>query len=384
MNLNWLKSKRIFLVVLGAVFLFGFSGCLTPQFTYQGRLTDQNGNPIDGTVSIKYKFYNDATAGKLLYTETHSSVNLSEDGLFNSVVGPTAPGDDLSAKDLSQPLWIEVEVGNGVITETLSPRQLLYGAPYAFTLMPGAVISNTFGTILAGSSGAESIASIYNTFDTSGSNYALPALKLYGERGLQLSGFTEDRGNPANGEAGTIYSAYSNDSDLLFYSSDEIWFFLDYDQASDSSVSTFKIFNGDGDVVWKVDENGNHLAATFQSPVNTSQGEVILQSVQSPEAWFEDFGSSELKDGAVTVSIDSLFAQTVNLNIDYHVFLTPLGDCNGLYVTNKTATGFEVRELGGGGSNINFDYRIVARRSGYENTRLESAETLSNTEDKYP
>lgn len=52
------------------------------------------------------------------------------------------------------------------------------------------------------------------------------------------------------------------------------------------------------------------------------------------------------------------------------MFLTPNGDCKGLYVSNKTANGFEVRELGGGRASIAFDYRIMARRKGYENVRL--------------
>jgi len=53
------------------------------------------------------------------------------------------------------------------------------------------------------------------------------------------------------------------------------------------------------------------------------------------------------------------------------VFLTPSGDCKGLYVGQRSAGGFEVRELGGGTSSIEFDYRIVAERRGYENIRME-------------
>ena len=64
------------------------------------------------------------------------------------------------------------------------------------------------------------------------------------------------------------------------------------------------------------------------------------------------------------------FAETVNTAMEYHVFLTPKGDCKGLYVANKTPAGFEVHELGGGQSNVAFDYRIVAHRKGYENVRL--------------
>jgi hypothetical protein len=42
-----------------------------------------------------------------------------------------------------------------------------------------------------------------------------------------------------------------------------------------------------------------------------------------------------------------------------------------LYVSHKTATSFEVHEQGGGVSSIAFDYRIMAKRKGYESVRLE-------------
>jgi len=92
--------------------------------------------------------------------------------------------------------------------------------------------------------------------------------------------------------------------------------------------------------------------------------------MQSTENWFEDFGSAQLSHGSTAISLDPTFLETVNTAVDYHVFLTPNGDCKGLYVANKSASGFEVRELGGGASSVSFDYRIVARRKGYENIRL--------------
>jgi hypothetical protein len=98
---------------------------------------------------------------------------------------------------------------------------------------------------------------------------------------------------------------------------------------------------------------------------------VSLYAMESPENWFEDFGSGHLTDGAATIEIDPTFAQTVSLDAGYHVFLTPNGDCDVLYVTAKTATGFAVREAKGGKSNVAFDYRIVAKRKGLEGLRLE-------------
>ena len=70
------------------------------------------------------------------------------------------------------------------------------------------------------------------------------------------------------------------------------------------------------------------------------------------------------------MSIDPLFAQTVNTDVAYHVYLTPNGDTQGLYVTEKQPGSFVVRETGGGRSSIPFDYRIVAKRKGHEAERL--------------
>ena len=98
-------------------------------------------------------------------------------------------------------------------------------------------------------------------------------------------------------------------------------------------------------------------------------GQRLLYAVESPEVRLEDFGSAELLKGTVTVKIEPIFAETVNLKEAYQVFLTPLGDC-ALYVAQKTATDFTVKALGGVTCSIAFDYRIVAKRLGYEQTRL--------------
>jgi hypothetical protein len=82
---------------------------------------------------------------------------------------------------------------------------------------------------------------------------------------------------------------------------------------------------------------------------------------------------------ATHATLDSTVALAVNTGTDYHVFLTPKGDCEGLYVAQKTATGFQVRELRSGKSNIAFDYRVVAKRRGYEDLRMDQLETDAAT-----
>jgi hypothetical protein len=87
----------------------------------------------------------------------------------------------------------------------------------------------------------------------------------------------------------------------------------------------------------------------------------VLHCMESPEHWFEDFGSARLKRGRATVKLDADFAKVVTLD-GYRVFLTPEGDCKGLYVRSKCGASFEVRELQSGTSSVTFSYRIVAKR----------------------
>jgi len=105
---------------------------------------------------------------------------------------------------------------------------------------------------------------------------------------------------------------------------------------------------------------------------------VRLYAVESPENWFEDFGSGTLSNGSASVALEPTFRDTVTSSQDYHVFLTPRGECEGLYLTSTSASGFEVRELHHGTSNIAFDYRIVVRRKGYESIRMEDVTEMQN------
>lgn len=105
-------------------------------------------------------------------------------------------------------------------------------------------------------------------------------------------------------------------------------------------------------------------------PIDGGARLVATSAIESPVNWFEDAGSAQLVHGVAVVRLDREFIQTVNTNIAYKVFPVPNGDCKGLYVTSKTPTSFEVRELGGGTSSVAFDYRIMAVRRNYENVRF--------------
>jgi hypothetical protein len=118
--------------------------------------------------------------------------------------------------------------------------------------------------------------------------------------------------------------------------------------------------------------NGNlTVLGTKSRAVQTAtHGLRKLYAIEAPENWFEDVGWAALSAGHSRVNLDAIFAETVDTHSKYAVFLTPLGDCNGLYVSALDRTGFEVRELQGGTSGVEFQYRVIAKSSGLERVRL--------------
>jgi len=111
---------------------------------------------------------------------------------------------------------------------------------------------------------------------------------------------------------------------------------------------------------------------TKSAIVATNSGNRALYCQESPEIWFEDFGEGQLNNGKVYIKLEQLFLETITIN-DMHpmkVFIQLNDDCNGVFV-KRSDTGFDVIELQNGKSDASFTYRVVAKRKGYEDKRLE-------------
>jgi hypothetical protein len=108
-----------------------------------------------------------------------------------------------------------------------------------------------------------------------------------------------------------------------------------------------------------------------------------MYALESPESWFEEMGRAELVDGRAQVELDDEFAAMVQTD-DYHVFLTPEGDTQGLFVSARRPDGFEVREQQGGTANLTFSYRVVAKRSDIEAVRMQRTEPPTALADVLP
>ncbi len=121
--------------------------------------------------------------------------------------------------------------------------------------------------------------------------------------------------------------------------------------------------------------NGNHVITngTKSASVGTSKGNQLLYVTETPGVWFEDIGRGKLVNGYVKITLDPIFLETVFID-DKHpisVFLQEEGDSKGLYVVPQK-DGFLVKEKQGGTSNIEFSYRIMAKRLHFQDHRFGS------------
>lgn len=102
---------------------------------------------------------------------------------------------------------------------------------------------------------------------------------------------------------------------------------------------------------------------------NDTNDRKILFAPEAPEIVFHDFGVGQLVNGKAYINLDPIFSRNIVVN-DQHplrVFIQLEGNCNGVYVTNKSKDGFEVVELNGGTSNTKFSWFVIANRADYIN-----------------
>ena len=357
----------------------------------QGRLTNGSGAPLDGTYSITFRLYGQSSGGAAVCSDTNS-VQV-ENGLFTSEIWGDCGSSDMDGRQLY--LGIEVE-SDGEMT----PRQPIRPVPYAFSLKPGVIISST-------SSNAVIHAENYHSSGRGLRGYALSESgSNFGVVGASRSPdgyggyFYNTSESPNTGVAVAGYHPTYGLSDLSVWARPAGYFAgrigvtgLTKDSGgygvfglSNHASGWAGFFSSSGNGVRisvPPGKTGLEVASgTKNAVVATDDGARQLYSEESTGVWFSDYGFGQLDGGATTVSIDSIYAQTVNLEEPYHVFLQVYGDAD-VYVTERTPTSFDVR-LREGDGDIEFSYRIVARRLGYETDRLERSPWADDDPNLFP
>lgn len=137
--------------------------------------------------------------------------------------------------------------------------------------------------------------------------------------------------------------------------------YFEMDDNSGTALGWSYVATRVGGTYYKV--HGTGTAGTIVKDLDDQY--IGLACIETPEILFQDYGSGRLVNGRAHVVNDPRFAHQITVNEKHplRVFVQLEGECNGVYVTNKTAESFDVVELGRGRSNVAFSYNIVANRA---------------------
>jgi hypothetical protein len=384
----------VVLMVTGTASARPLADALGTGFTYQGRLMN-GGNPANGTYDFQFSLYNALSSGvQVGSTLTMTGVTVTN-GLFTVQL-------DFGKVFDGTALYLQVAVRSGGSSGSytpLTPLQPLGSTPYAqYALAAGNATTVTNGLYSTGSysnpawltalDGGRITGTVPNSDKVDGqdaSAFASAGHNHWGQtwsgsgRGLEID--SDPNGTLTGANIGIVgsgpYAGVEGTSGTNGYIGVEGYgpngVFAESNKADGNGIYA-QALNPTGSAGYFV---GN-VSITGNLTVNGSKAAVVdtkdygtrtLYAVESPQNWFEDFGNGQLENGEAVIAIDPVFAETVNLSVDYHVFLTPDGDC-ALYVDKKTPDSFTVRAIGGQTCSIHFDYRIDAERLGYEDVRL--------------
>jgi hypothetical protein len=417
---------------------------MTDAFTYQGYL-EESGSPAEGYYDFDITVWDAETLGTQIASCTTLAMDnvYVADGVFTFHLQPDQPTDVVFNGDGR---WLQVNVRpHATPSWTTLPRQPITAAPYAWSLRPGAHIegevngailylSNTYSTTTYGPAlQAESeaptsptIAGYHNGDGPGIYGYtagAYPAIEgIHGGSGSAVAGYAIVDGTGVWGHANTnsgigVVGVQTTNSP----SDTGLWRPGGYFGGQNGVIGISKTNGGYGvygqnqattgsysigvygessssdgwaGYFWSGVGNGVYISGasskvgltvaggTKNAVVATDEGSTLLYSEESSEVWFSDYGFGQLQDGKAVIAIDALFAKTVNLAEPYHVFVQVYGDAEA-YVSNRTSQSFEVH-LRDGDSSVEFSYRLVAKRLGFEDDRLEPAPWANDDPNLYP
>ncbi|PLW98656.1 MAG: hypothetical protein C0591_04000 [Marinilabiliales bacterium] len=128
----------------------------------------------------------------------------------------------------------------------------------------------------------------------------------------------------------------------------------------------------------------NGAKSTIVKDLN--ENPVVMYCPEAPEVLFQDYGIGQLVNGKTHVALDPILQKNIQIDVNHpmKVFVTLEGDCNGVYVTNKSANGFDVIELRGGTSNVSFSWQIVATRASEEFIQKDGTTESSDFSKRFP
>jgi hypothetical protein len=123
--MKFARMLSIFAVLLLMLTAATSLAVIPSTINYQGRLTDENGDPVDTVVAMTFSICLDSAGVACVWGETQDSVVVS-DGLFNVKLGVNTPIDAIIFDGSN--LWLHVRVN----FQPIEPPTEIVSTPYAF------------------------------------------------------------------------------------------------------------------------------------------------------------------------------------------------------------------------------------------------------------
>jgi hypothetical protein len=95
-----------------------------------------------------------------------------------------------------------------------------------------------------------------------------------------------------------------------------------------------------------------------------------LYTYVSTDVCVQTSGTATLSAGCAVIAFDPAFTAIASSGEPVVVTVTPLGESNGVYLSNVTSSGFTIVENNAGKSNVTVNYIAIGKRAGYENPQL--------------
>jgi len=321
----------------------GVDGTSTSRNGVQGISTSTTASGVYGQGSTSYGLAGRSTSGTGAFGESTSGSGIS---------GTSTSGSGISGTS---------KTGDGVLGSS-SSRNGVQG------IASSAVWSGVYGQNSMGN-GVDGTSSASN--GVQGTSNSVIASGVYGQNNTTGYGVA--------GRAGTGTGVYGESTSGVAVVGESLNPTLGGISPIYQGVSTDGL--GDFFTVFTVDTSGNvnisgklttsGTCSVGCAPKGSSTGyRVVSYAPTESLPTMEDTGEAQLVNGAAYVHIDPAFANVIDQTANYVVLITPEGDSRGLYVTQKSPTGFAVHENQGGRSTLAFGYRIVAKPYGSTAARL--------------
>lgn len=103
---------------------------------------------------------------------------------------------------------------------------------------------------------------------------------------------------------------------------------------------------------------------------NGTPTKTVLYTNTSTEATVQTCGKAVLSGGKASIQFDPAFAASLSSAESLVITVTPVGESNGVYLSQVTKSGFSVAENNNGKSSVTVNYIAIGKRAGYENPSL--------------